>query len=392
VHALEVTPLNTTRFEPRAVHARVATSAVFLLNGLGVGSWAVRIPAVREALELSDATLGLVLLATAVGSLVSMPMIGRLCALYGSKRVTLIISLLFAMALPLPALAGRLEFLAIALFLYGAGNGGLDVAMNTQGTTVERAYERPILSSFHAFWSAGSLLGAAFGGLLAGLGFGPATHLLMVAGLIGLGFLVASRFLLRGDSEAQTETPARLQLNLGLLALGGVAFCALFSEGAIGDWSALYLKDELRASEGVAATGFAVFQLSMTAFRFAGDTLRARLGDARVVLYSGIIGAIGLGFGLVVHQLWAALIGFGLTGAGVAVIFPAALGLVSKLDGSARGPAIAWVSSVGYAGFLVGPPLIGLLSEATSLRIGLAVIALSGACIAALSSLVQPRS
>jgi MFS family permease len=383
---------NIAILKTRAIHARIATSAVFLFNGFGVGSWAVRIPAVREALELSDATLGLVLLAAAVGSLTSMPFIGRWCALYGSRRVTLVISVLFAIALPLLALAGRLEFLAIALFLYGATNGGLDVAMNTQGTTVERAYERPILSSFHALWSLGSLLGAAAGGALAGLGISPAAHLGMVAVIIGAGFLTASRFLLRGDHEADSETPARLQLNLGLLALGGVAFCALFAEGAIADWSALYLKDELRATEGLAASGFAVFQLSMTTFRFAGDTLRARLGDARVVLYSGIIAAVGLGFGLVVHQFWAALIGFAMTGAGIAVIFPAALGLVSNLDGAARGPAIAWVGAVGYTGFLVGPPLIGLLSEATSLRIGLAVVALSGGCIAALSSLVQPET
>jgi MFS family permease len=377
--------LNTvSNLEPRAVFARAATSAVFLLNGFAVASWAVRIPAVREALELSDATLGLVLLATAVGSLASMPIVGRLCAVYGSRRVTLALSLLFAVALPLPALAGSLEWFAVALFLYGATNGGLDVAMNTQATTVERTYQRPILSSFHALWSVGSLLGAAVGGVFARFGFSPAAHLEVVAIGIGIGFLVASRFLLRGDGEAETETKARLQLNLGLLALGGVAFCALFGEGAIADWSALYLKDELRADEGLAASGFAVFQFSM-----AGDTLRARLGDARVVLVSGIVAALGLGFGLIVHQLWAALIAFALVGAGVAVIFPAALGLVSTLDGASRGPAIAWVSAVGYSGFLVGPPLIGLLSEATSLRVGLAVVAVAGACIAMLSRLVQ---
>jgi MFS family permease len=381
-----------TTLDSRAVHARVATSAVFLLNGFAVASWAVRIPAVREALKLSDATLGLVLLATAVGSLVSMPVIGRLCASFGSSRVTLALSLLFALALPLPALAGSLEWLAVALFLYGATNGGLDVAMNTQATTVERRYHRPILSSFHALWSVGSLLGAAAGGIFARLEFSPALHLGIVASVIAIGFLIASRFLLRCDGEAETETPARLHLNLGLLALGGVAFFALFGEGAIADWSALYLRDELRADEGLAAAGFAAFQLSMAALRFAGDTLRARLGDARVVLLSGILAALGLGFGLIVHQLWAALIGFALVGAGVAVIFPAALGLVSRLDGASRGPAIAWVSAVGYSGFLVGPPLIGLLSEATSLRVGLAAVAMAGACIAALSSLVQPRA
>jgi MFS family permease len=378
--------------EPRAVRARIATAVVFGLNGFAVASWAVRIPTVRDNIGLSDATLGLALLATAAGSLVSMPFVGRLCAVYGSSRVTLALAVLFALSLPLPALAGDLISFAVALFVYGATNGGLDVAMNTQATTVERSYHRPILSSFHALWSVGSLLGAAAGGLFASRGFIPATHLVIVAGIIGMGFLVASRFLLRGDGDAEGDTPSRLHLNLGLLALGGVAFCALLGEGAIADWSAAYLKDELLTDEGIAATGFVAFQFSMAALRFAGDTLRARLGDARVVLLSGIVATVGLSFGLIVHQLPAALVGFALVGAGFAVIFPAALGLVSRLDAGSRGPAIAWVSAVGYSGFLVGPPLIGLLSDATSLRVGLAAVAVAGALIAALSSLVQPRA
>ena len=379
--------------EPRVVYTRAAVSLVFLLNGFAVASWAVRIPAVREALKLSDGTLGLVLLAAAVGSLVSMPIVGRLCSTYGSSRVTTWLSLLFALAVPLPVLAGNVETLVLALFIFGATNGGLDVAMNTQATTIELAHERPILSSFHALWSVGSLLGAGVGALFAASKVAPSIHLGLVAVLIALGFIFASRYgLADAVDDSPLSVPSSFRLNTVLLALGGVSFCALLGEGAIADWSALYLRDDLRANEGVAATGFVAFQLSMAALRFAGDGLRARYGDARVVRISGLVAALGLGFGLIVHQLWAALLGFALVGAGLAVIFPAALGLVSKLDSRSSGPAIAWVSAVAYAGFLVGPPLIGLLSEATSLRVGLAAVAVAGAMIAALSSFVKPSA
>ncbi len=385
----------TTPFplEPRVAFARAAVSLIFLLNGFAVASWAVRIPAVREALKLSDGTLGLVLLAAAVGSLVSMPIVGRLCSTYGSSRVTTWLSVLFACAVPLPALAGSVETLVLALFVFGATNGGLDVAMNTQATTIELAHRRPILSSFHALWSVGSLLGAGVGGLFAHFAVAPNIHLALVAVLIAAAFIFACRYgLADAHMESTSSVPSSLRLSPVLLALGGVSFCALLGEGAIADWSALYLSDGLGASDGVAATGFVAFQISMAALRFAGDGLRAQYGDARVVRISGLVAAFGLGFGLLVHQLWAALLGFAFVGAGFAVIFPAALGLVSKLDSRSSGPAIAWVSAVAYAGFLVGPPLIGLLSEATSLRVGLAAVAVAGAVIAALSSFVKPRA
>jgi MFS family permease len=385
--------------KPTIVRARQATAAIFFFNGVGVASWAVRIPAIKDALHLSDGTLGVVLLAIALGSLVSMPFVGRLCERFGSGRVTTALSLLYALALTLPTLAGSVFTLVPALFVLGATNGGLDVAMNTQATSTEHGYRRPILSSFHALWSVGSLIGAAAGGLFARLGAIPEVHLGAIALLCLVAFFIASRFLLPHDlhdeessEAANSATPAAgLNLTPGLLAVGGIAFAALLGEGAIGDWSAVYLSKSLAADAGLAAAGFTAFQFSMAALRFAGDELRARLGDGRVVLLSGLVAMTGLGFGLIVNQLWALLIGFALVGAGFAVIFPAALGLVSKLETRSRGPAIAWVSTVGYAGFLVGPPLIGLLSEATSLRVGLATVAVAGAAIAALSSLVRAR-
>lgn len=353
----------------------------------------MRIPAVKEALELSKGTLGLVLLSAAVGSLASMGVVGRLCSVHGSRRVTLWLSVAFALCAALPALSGSLVWLVAALFFFGATNGGLDVAMNTQATSVERRHRRPILSSFHALWSVGSLLGAAAGGVIAGAGVSPGAHLVGVAAVCLAAFLVAARFLIPDDTHTDepSSPPAPLRLEPALLALGAVAFCALLGEGAVADWSAVYLRNEFRVNEGLAAAGFTAFQFSMAALRFAGDGLRARLGDARVLGVSGLVAGLGLGAALLVNEFWVVVAGFALVGMGLAVIFPAALGLVSQRDAASRGPAIAWVSAVGYSGFLVGPPLIGLLAEVTALRVGLFAIAVMGLLIAALSSLVQPK-
>jgi MFS family permease len=279
--------------------------------------------------------------------------------------------------------------LVLNLFIWGATNAGLDVAMNTQGTTIEQGFKRPILSSFHALWSVGSLIGAAVGGVIAGSGLTAGLHLVLI-GLLGIIiFFVLTRFLVRDVQPEETQSQPKLKLSTGLMALGAIAFCALLGEGAIADWGALYLKNSLGADAGLAAAGFVAFQFCMAIFRFTGDQLRLRLGDARVVLLSGIVATFGMILAVAPTQIWTTIIGFGFVGAGFAVIFPAALGLVSQLEKGSSGPAIAWVSSVAYSGFLIGPPFIGLLSEVVSLRFGLLVVLVAGVTIAVLSKSVR---
>ncbi len=371
------------------IFARWAVSSIFLLNGFGIANWVVRIPDVSQRLTLSPGTLGLVLLAPAIGALLSMPIAGRLCHQFGSKQSTILYGFAFALVVALPAFASSIILLVLALFVWGAFNGGLDVSMNTQGTTVETGFGRPVLSGFHAMWSVGSLLGAAIGGVFAHLAISPQVHLAIISAFILIAFFFISRYFLPEDLSEETGSKSKLNLTTGLLALGGIAFCALLGEGAIGDWGALYLKNTLGADAGLAASGYASSQFSMAALRFLGDGFRLRFGDARVVLFSGLVAALGVALALGVGQIWAALIGFGLVGAGFAIIFPAALGLVSKLEKGSSGPAIAWVGSVGYTGFLVGPPLIGLIADATSLRLALAAVLLAGLAIASLSQVVS---
>ncbi len=375
--------------ERSLILARLAVAAIFFLNGFAIANWVVRIPAISATLRLSPGTLGLVLLAAAIGSLASMSVVGRLCSQFGSKPLILVCSLGFSVLTMFLALAPSVFWLVVALFFWGALNAGLDVAMNTQGTTVERGFGRPVLSSFHAFWSVGSLFGAAVGGVFARFDVLVSTHLLMIGLLVLPAFFLVSRFVIQDVQPADSEVKSGLKLSSGLLALGAIAFCALLGEGAIADWGALYLKDSLGADAGVAAAGFAAFQLCMAGFRFVGDNLRLRFGDARVVLLSGLVATFGMALAVAVQQIWVVILGFAFVGAGFAIIFPAALGLVSKLEARSSGPAIAWVGSVGYTGFLIGPPLIGLLSEVTSLRFGLLAVLLAGVAIAGLSKLVK---
>ena len=375
--------------------ARMAVAAIFFFNGFGISNWVVRIPTVREALGLSDGGLGLVLLSTAVGSLLAMPFVGALVGRYGSRPVTTVLAWFCGLTLFLPGLATSPWWLAAFLVLLGAGNGGVDVAMNAHGTTVETRYGRPILSSFHALWSVGSLLGASTGAAFAGAGIAPNVHLSVIATVLLVGFTIASRFLLpaNADQTHGTHDAPRepMRITAPLLALGAIGFLALLSEGSVADWGAVYLRDTLKSSEGFAGLGFAAFQTTMAIFRFAGDGLSQRFGATSLIRIGGGLCALGMAVALILAQPWAALIGFAISGAGISVLFPSALSLVSRVPGIQSGAGIAWVASVGYAGFLVGPPMIGGISDLSSLPVGLSTVILAGVLIVTLAGAVRSR-
>jgi MFS family permease len=377
------TPAAPAARPPRA--ARLAVSAVFFLNGAGVGNWVVRIPSVRDRLGLTESALGVALLGAAVGALVAMPIAGRLVARHGSRPVSRVGAVAFAVALALPALAPTLPLLVLALVAFGAGNGVLDVAMNAQASTVEARYGRPIMSRFHALFSLGGLAGAALGGFAADLGIPAPAHLALVALVAGVATAGSVTAMLPAGADAAPEHAAFSRPSRPLVVLGIVAFCVLFGEGAMADWSAVYLRDVARAGPGEAAAGYAAFSLMMAAGRAVGDGLTERLGPTRLVAGAGALAALGLAAALAVGTPWAAVAGFGLVGAGLSVVFPTVLATAGRLPGTAPGPAIAAVSTFGYTGFLAGPPLIGFLAHALTLRGGLAAVAVASAAVAALA-------
>ena len=366
---------------PRA--ARLAVVAVFFLNGTSLGSWFVRIPAVQEGLSLSEGLLGLALLGAAVGALVSMPISGALASRFGSRRVVGATALLLPLSVVLPALAPNLFFLVLAVALVGAANGALDVSMNSQAVAVEGGYGRPIMASFHAAFSFGGLAGASLGGLVASAGVGPLPHLAAVAALCVVVALVAYRSLLPASADAADEgAPAFARPTRALLGLGVISFCVLLGEGAMSDWSAVYLDGTLETGPGFAAAGYAAFSLTMAFGRLFGDGLAERVGHVALVRACGALAAVGLGVALLVGQPVFALLGFACAGAGFSVVFPAALSAAGRTRGMAAGPALAAVTTTGYTGFLVGPPAIGFLAEIFGLGGALfLVVALSAAIV-----------
>ncbi|GAC1462193.1 MAG: MFS transporter [Chloroflexota bacterium] len=361
--------------------ARIAVAAIFFVNGAVLGSWATRIPAIQEHLGLSKGQLGIVLLMGAVGALAAMNVAGYLAARFGSRPVTSVSVLSLCASLPLLALAPGLVVLGIALFVLGAANGSVDVAMNAQGVEVERRYARPILNSFHALFSLGGLIGALAGGLLASHNVSPLEHFTAVAGALGVVALGALFFLVPSRADANGAGVAFALPTRAILSVGFVAFCTVVGEGAMADWSAVYLKGTVGTSAGLAAIGYASFSLLMVAGRITGDRLTTRFGPVALVRTGCFTASLGLSCALLVPWPPVALVGFGLVGAGLAVVFPITVSAAGRMPGLASSTAIAAVATCGYFGFLVGPAIIGFVAQLSNLRLALAIVViLVGIC------------
>jgi hypothetical protein len=368
--------LRTTRF---------AVAAVFFANGAGFASWVPHIPMVQLQLDLRPSVLGLALLAMAAGALVGIPLSGRAAARFGSRPVVRASAALFFAALLLPLLAPTLPALVGALLLLGAGNGALDVSMNAQALAVEHRWPRPIMSSFHGMWSAGGVVGAGLAALALGLGMAPALHVALAAAGFGGVAAVAATALLPPVADVRNEERRFAQPGAALLGLGAIAFSALFAEGAMGDWSAVYLHHSLGTSGGTAALGFAAVSFTMMTGRFLGDALVARFGSERLVQVTTGGSAVAFGAALLVAEPAVALVGFACVGAGLANLVPIVFRAAGALPGVAASEGIAAVGTAGYVGFLAGPPLIGLAAEAVTLpgALGLVVVALGWIALSA---------
>lgn len=362
----------------------MAVTVLFFMNGALFASWVSRIPAIQERLQINHGFLGLALLGMAGGALVAMPLAGALSSRYGSHRICQISSVLYSLMLPCLALAQGKISLALALVAFGASHGALDVAMNAQAVLVERQYSRPIMASFHALFSLGGLAGAGLGGVLAAMNVAPPEHYTLAALLLGLGggiFAFRQLYVEKPATDApmakesgKSPTPVAWAQKRRLAILGIVAFCVMIGEGAMADWSAVFLRDVIRASEGVAAAGYAAFSIAMALGRFTGDSLNSRIGPAMLVRCSGVLAVIGMTLALLAPSSIVALIGFAAVGAGFATVVPQVFSAAGNTPGVHSGPAVAAVVSLGYLGFLLGPPAIGLLAELTNLRWALALI------------------
>lgn len=375
--------------------ARIAVAICFLLNGMLFACWVSRIPAVQAHLALTPGRLGTALLCLGFGAMLAMPAAAWGCARFGSRRVTQVCAVGFCAFLPVLALAPSALLLCVALFIFGSVHGGLDVAMNAQAVAVEKLYDRPIMSSFHALWSLGGLIGAALGGVLASAGVAPFTHFFTAVLLLGgIGFSFALSHLVPDGSapaSAATEKPAdgaRWKLSMlpgSLLVLGAISFCAMMGEGAMADWSALFLKDYTGASDALAPAGYAAFSIAMAGGRFMGDRLTARLGGEGVIRWSGVLAAAGLLLALLAPHVMLSLVGFFAVGAGFSIVIPVIFSASGRTPGIAAGTGLAVTTTLGYTGFLLGPPLIGFLADHMGLRSALGFTVFTSALLVILA-------
>ncbi len=357
----------------RLVRARVATSLIFAFNGLLFAAWVPHIPQVKHELGLTDASLGLALLGPAVGSMISMPLIGRATTRYGSGPVTVVLAFATYLAISGPGLARNLPELFGALVLWGIATGGLDVAMNSQAVQIETSYQRPIMSSFHAYWSIGTVAGSVLGSLGAGVGLSLARQQAGLAVLLALATGWCMRQFI-GDHRAREYAAGKkrvFEFRLVLLGLAGV--CALLAEGSAADWSPVYLRDDLHVSPGQAGIAFGAFTVMMTIGRLTGDRLVLALGRSRSLSLLAGIGAVGMSAGLLSNTLAGASIGFACLGLGLSVMVPVIFSTAADGPGAA-GPKLALVSSLGYLGFLLGPASLGPLAHATSVHTALWIL------------------
>jgi hypothetical protein len=306
----------------------------------------------------------------------------------GSDATTRMAGLALCLLLPLPVVSPNLATLILALLLFGAANGMLDVAMNAQAVLIEDHYRRPILSSLHGLYSTGGLAGASLAAAAASLAIPAPVQTLGLTGVLMPSLFAVSRYLLHGEAHGTDRRAVLAWPSSALLGLGALAFLALMAEGAMGDWAAVFLREYRRAGMDGAATGFAGFSLAMAAGRFAGDWVRRRWGAPILLRAGGLAAAVGMTTALIAPGLVLSVLGFTLFGLGLANMIPILFGAAGRAQGMTPGLGIAAVATAGYAGLLAGPPLIGMTANLVGLRLALVAIVCGVLAVAVFAGVV----
>ncbi|WP_022704388.1 MFS transporter [Pseudorhodobacter ferrugineus] len=354
---------------------RTAVVAMFFLNGALLGIWASRIPAIAATHDLTHNLLGLLLLCLAAGAIVSFPIAGRMVDSFGAAPVTRAIALAYCAALILLGIAPSIALLAIALFLFGMAHGAMDVSMNVWAAEVEKAAGKPIMASFHAMFSLGAGLAAALGYFAIRAGTSVPLHLATASTALGIiALIIASTPWASPRSSAQKGSLFAFPTG-ALLFVGLIAFASAMGEGAVADWGAVFLNGSLNTTEAQATLGYSAFSIAIFAMRLIADPVISRFGAVRTARTSGIIAFIGVLTVVAAQNLATALSGFALMGLGYAVLFPLAFSRAASDPTMSPGRAIASVATLGYGGLLLGPPVIGFLAQASSLRLALLTLA-----------------
>ncbi|MCA6380200.1 MAG: MFS transporter [Cytophagales bacterium] len=356
--------------------SRIAVKLIFFINGFVHANLAARFPRVQELFDIDNGTLGFVLLSSSVGALLAMPFTGWLIIRNGSRRITIFSIFLYCIFVPLVPLTPGLPGLIILFFIMGLTAGMLDVSMNSQAVMVERIHEKPIMTSFHALFSIGMVAGAFCGALFVKLETTLFVHFAVIVGM-SVAAAAWARYHLIHDKpkEKEVDGPAFRLPNAAMVSIGVIAFCCMLGEGAMADWSTNYMENIAMASPALAPLGLSAFALAMTIGRFFGDGARLKFGDRNLMVMCGLISTMGIALTLLFNNPYSVIAGLFIIGIGLSSIVPIAYSIAGNSKNLPPGVGLAMVTTVGYSGFLFGPPIIGLLANWQSLRIALMVVA-----------------
>lgn len=417
---------HTPTADPALRRLRVALTVFFAVDGFLFAGWVVRIPAIKAQVGASAGQLGLALLGVSAGAVATMVLTGRLCRRFGNERVTVLTAVMLSLSIALPPRTHSALALGLVLLCFGISYGGLNVAMNSVAVDLVAALRRPVMSSFHAAYSMGGLLGAGIGGLLAPH-LSPATHLLLLTPIGLVTVVFAGRVLLahplshpaakpdprrsrperartQPDWERMTSdrepkppdldrteqpnrTPTAGRSTAVLVAVFGmIAGCSAYGEGALAEWGPLHIQQDLHGGPGIAAAGYAAVTLAMTIGRLTGTALITRLGQSRALVLGGLTACGGMLVGALAPFTALVMVGFALTGLGLANLFPTAIARAGELTGPS---GVATASTFGYGGMLLGPPSIGFLTDAVGLPTALTTVSALAAVAAVIAWAVR---
>jgi MFS family permease len=369
----------------KLIYLRLAVAVFFFICGLEFSSWASRIPAIKDEFHFNEAELGAVLFMLPLGSVIALPFAGWSVHRFGSRYITFISAIVYSILLYGIALCKTPFALSVLLFFFGFCGDTLNIAINTQGLDVQNLYGKPMLSSFHAMWSLGAMAGAVTGGWTQQHSFSTIQHFLFIA-LFSITFAVIMfNNLVKKDSASTEGQKIFAWPDKALMLLGIICFCCAMCEGAMADWSSLYYRQVIRDTGRVSTTGYTAFTLTMAFGRLVGDKIILLLGNRKTLVLDGIVIACGLALALSWQQPLAVIAGFGLVGLGVATIIPIVYSMAGKSKSMPAGIALAAVSTIGFSGFLVGPPVIGFVAHEIGLRFALLIVLILGVIIFFLS-------
>jgi len=376
-------PIKTRRMHRRSV------SAFFLMHGLCFAAWASRIPTVQSMLGVGNAELGLILVALPAGFFVSLPFSGWMIAKLGSRRATIISAILYSLSLVSLAISSSVESVTACLFLFGFFANALNLSMNTQAVEVERLYNKRLMSTFHGLWSLAGFAGAAIGAWSMSRSVSLLAHFASIAAIFMLSIFIFAPRLVRSTVNKVDKRPFFVLPEKAMLIFGAIAFCSAIIEGAMFDWSGIYFKDTVKADSNLTGLGYTAFMVAMATGRFCADALAERFTLKPVLITCGILVTTGLLLAVIYPTLIPAAAGFVMIGVGVSSVVPLVYSTAGRSKTMEAGTALTAIASLGFLGFLIGPPIIGFVAGLATLKGSFTMLTITSTAVAILASYIK---